>query len=314
MTGIEISRRNAMLMAGGLPVLMALPVSAQTAVTGQPPAFPGRAHKIKLGQFEVTTLLGGQARRDDPAGTFALGVDPAEFSRVSQDNFLPEDWMGNSFTMTLVKTPDALILFDTGLNVDPTNASLAMAGYNPGDVTHVVLTHMHGDHIGGLMAGDQPNFPNAQLIYSRNEYDYWAENSSDAYTAKVAPLVGAARMVLSELDTDEVAPGIHAEAAYGHTPGHTIYSLESEGQKLLITGDSFNHYAYSVQHPEWHVRFDIDKEMAVTTRGRVLSRLADERIPFIGYHMPYPAIGYIARTGTDAFRYSPATYQFMAEQ
>lgn len=302
-----ISRRSAMLIGGALPALIALPVAAQNAAPA-PEAPAGQAHKIRLGNFEVATLLGGTNMRDKPIETFGLNADPSEWALLSEANFLPPERAGNSFTMTLVKTADALAIFDTGLMADATLASLAVAGYAPGDVTHVILTHMHGDHVSGLTKDGAPVFANAQLIAPRGEAEYWAANPSDAYTTHVAPLIGAATLIG---DGDEVLPGIHAVAAHGHTPGHMTYLLESEGARLLITGDSFNHYVYSVQRPDWHVRFDVDKDMGAQTRKAVLARLAEERIPFVGYHMPYPALAYIAPgDGEGRFRYVPATYQF----
>ena len=314
MSDIDITRRTALLL-GGLPVLLALPAHAQTApaqTAPAAPAFTGRAQTIRLGAFEVTTLLGGESMREDPIGTFGIGVDAAEFEKVSQENYIPADRSGSSFTLTLVKTPQALILFDTGMIPDNNRASLAAAGYTPQDVTHIVLTHMHPDHITGLMAGGAQNFPNAALIFPKAENDHWSANPSEAYTANVAPLAANARQIA---DGEEILPGIKAEGAYGHTPGHTTYLLESEGQRLLITGDTFNHYAYSVQRPDWHVRFDLDKDQGAATRARVLARLAAERIPCIGYHMPFPALAFIAENGEGpngegSFRFVPATYQF----
>ncbi|MDO5630678.1 MAG: MBL fold metallo-hydrolase [Paracoccus sp. (in: a-proteobacteria)] len=297
-----LNRRGLIAMAGALPVLAAVPAGAQVDTVA-----PGRAYGFRLGAFQVYTLLGGSGMRDNPIATFGLNANPAEFEQISYDNFIPSDRTGSSFTMTLVKTPDALVLFDAGIESAMTVAALAAAGVAPGDVTHVVLTHMHGDHVGGLMDGDAPTFPNAELIVPRLENDHWAANPNDAYTAKVAPLIDAARQIG---DGEEILPGITAEGAYGHTPGHTTYLLDSAGQRLLITGDSFNHYVYSVQRPDWHVRFDLDKDAGAATRQRVLARLADERLPFVGYHMPFPALGFIARTGDITFRFVPASYQF----
>lgn len=301
----DVSRRTAMFMGGALPVLVAMPLAAQTAPeTGKP---KGRAHTIKLGEFEVTTILGGASSSDDPIATFGVGADPAEFQALAEANFIPSDRTGSSFTPTIVRTPDALVLFDTGMTPPGTAASMAMAGIAANDITHVVLTHMHGDHIGGLMDGGNATFANAQLIVPKAENDYWAANPAEAYTAKVVPLLDKARFIA---DGDEIVPGIKAEAAFGHTPGHTTYLVESQDQKLLISGDSFNHYVFSVQRPDWHVRFDVDKDMGVATRTKVLARLAQDRIPFIGYHMPFPAIGFIAPNGEGSFRFVPATYQF----
>ncbi|WP_236635871.1 MBL fold metallo-hydrolase [Paracoccus aminophilus] len=271
------------------------------------PATPGPAvtESLALGDFAVTPLLAGKVISDNPIATYALNVDPAEFARVCTDNFLPSAKSGNSFTPSLVKAGDALVLFDTGLNPEGILAALAQAGVAPEAITHVVLTHMHGDHIGGLM-GEGPTFPNAELIVPRAENDYWAAQDNDAYKAKVLPLIGKARQIG---DSDEILPGIRAEAAHGHTPGHTTYLLTSGEKQLLLSGDSFNHYVFSVAHPEWQVRFDADKEAAIQTRKKVLERLAVDRIPFIGYHMPYPAVGFISRRG-EGYRFVPATYQF----
>ncbi|SMO72289.1 MBL fold metallo-hydrolase [Paracoccus laeviglucosivorans] len=301
----DLSRRAAMLLGAALPVLTALPVAAQSAPEQEKPM--GRANTIKLGAFEVTTILGGANMSDDPIATFGVGADAAEFQALAAENFIPSDRSGGSFTPTLVRTPDALILFDTGMFPEMNAASMALAGIKPEDVTHIVLTHMHGDHVSGLMQGDTPSFANAQLIVPKAENDYWAANANDAYKTHVAPLIGKARQIA---DGEEIVPGIKAEAAYGHTPGHTTYLIESEGQRLLISGDSFNHYVFSVQRPDWHVRFDVDKDMGAATRAKVLGRLAEEKIPFIGYHMPFPAVGFIAPNGQGSFRFVPATYQF----
>lgn len=311
MSATHLTRRNAMLIGGALPMISVLPAVAQTAPAAPPAAataaFPGKANTIKLGAFEVTTLLGGASVSDNPIATFGLNADPAAFKALSEENFIPSDRTGGSYTPTLVRTPDALVLFDAGMVPANNAASLALVGVKPADITHVVLTHMHGDHISGLMDGDAAVFTNAQLIVPKAENDYWAANPSDAYKAKVVPLLDKARFLA---DGEEVFPGITAEAAYGHTPGHTTYLLESEGQKLLLTGDSFNHYVYAVQRPAWHVRFDVDKDMGAATRQKVLARLAKDKIPFIGYHMPFPALGFIAPNGEGSFRFVPATYQF----
>lgn len=307
MSGIEISRRGAMFLTGAMPMMLAVPGMAQTAPGDEKPPFRGKVSSFRLGGFELVSAFAGQGRNPDPIGTFGLDADPAQFKAVSAANFIPSDWTAGSYTPVLLRTGDGVVLFDTGMAPGDTLASLALAGVKPEDVTHVVLTHMHGDHVGGLMDGDSPVFAKAQLIVPRAENEYWAANPSDAYKAKVAPLVGHARLIE---DGEQVLPGITAEAAYGHTPGHTTYLLESDGQKLLISGDSFNHYVWSVQHPEWHVRFDIDKDKGAETRKRVLVRLANEMIPFVGYHMPFPALGFIAPNSAGSWRYVPATYQF----
>jgi glyoxylase-like metal-dependent hydrolase (beta-lactamase superfamily II) len=99
-------------------------------------------------------------------------------------------------------------------------------------------------------------------------------------------------------------------AAHGHTPGHMGYMIESEGKNLFLGGDFANHYIWSLAYPDWELRFDRDREGAAQTRRRVLGMLADEKMPFIGYHMPWPGLGYVETRG-DGFRYVPASYQMM---
>src|SRR5690606_34629480 len=107
----------------------------------------------------------------------------------------------------------------------------------------------------------------------------------------------------------EVVPGIGARAAFGHTPGHMIYRLESDGKPLILTADTANHYVLSLQRPDWEVRFDMDKAAAAATRKKVFDMIATDRLAFVGYHMPFPAVGF-AEKGAEGYRFVPASYQF----
>ena len=103
-------------------------------------------------------------------------------------------------------------------------------------------------------------------------------------------------------------PGIRAVAAHGHTPGHMAYLIESQGKPFLIWADTTNHYVMSLQQPDWHVQFDMDKDAAAATRRRMLDMAATDRIPATGYHMPFPAVGFVEKTG-DSYRWVPVSYQ-----
>ena len=147
------------------------------------------------------------------------------------------------------------------------------------------------------------------------EFDFWTaaarlsgptENAAKTVAAKVKPL--AEKMTFIG-DGGEVAGGINGMAAFGHTPGHMIYRVESDGKALVITADTANHYVASLQRPDWHVAFDMDKEGGAATRKAVFDMLAADRLPFIGYHMPFPAAGYVEKLDT-GYRYIPETYQF----
>lgn len=270
------------------------------------PALPTH-RSFALGEFKVTTLLAGSTPREDPHSIFGLNVSDEEFSRVSQEAFLPEDMAQFFFTPTLVDTGAERILFDTGLNAGGITNALAAAGYTPSDITHVVLTHMHGDHIGGLMKDGTPTMANASYVTGQVEYDHWAGAANDGFEGNVRPL--ADKMAFLS-DGGSVRSGITAMLAAGHTPGHMVYMVESGGKQLLLMADTANHYVYSLAHPDWEVRFDMDKAAAAATRRRLFDMASADRIPLIGYHMPFPGLGYVETRG-EGYHFVPHSYQLM---
>nr|WP_246329573.1 MBL fold metallo-hydrolase [Chthonobacter rhizosphaerae] len=323
-----LDRRNLMvgalssitLASGGL-MASAPSASAQSAADAPEmlgPRKPG-IYRFTLGSFEVTPLLDGQRPGDGPHPIFGANQSQEAVGELLRANFLPETRFVNSFTPVLVNTGGDLVLFDTGFGAGAPEGlgqladRIAEAGYSADQVTVVVLTHLHGDHIGGLMGPNGPTFANARYVTGAREYDFWtktapgtqAAESAKAVEAKVVPL--AEKMTFLE-DGGSVVSGITAEAAFGHTPGHMVYQLESGGRRLMLTADTANHYVVSLQRPDWEVRFDADKAAAAATRKAVFGQIAADRIPFIGYHMPFPAVGYVEPMG-EGFRYVPATYQ-----
>lgn len=280
-------------------------------------------HRFTMGSFEITVILDGMRPGDGPYPTFGGDQDEASVEALMEQNFLPPKRMVNQFNPVLVNTGTELVLFDTGMGPDGRAAGmgqltrrLADSGYSPSDVTMVVLTHMHGDHINGLMEGDQPAFIGARYVAGQAEWDFWtspdrtgtpAENNAKAVQAKVVPL--EEKMSFIAEDT-AVTPGVTSMAAFGHTPGHMIYRLESGGKNLFLTADTANHFVASLQKPDWEVAFDIDKAAAAETRKRVFGMLAADKHPFIGYHMPHPSVGFVEPLD-GGFRFVPASYQFL---
>ena len=300
-----ITRRQALAATAAIPAAAWAGRGHATAEM-KGPAMP-RFNRFTLGGFEVTTLLAGMTPRDEPQTIFGMNVSAEEFSAVSDANFLPIDVAQFFFTPTLVNTGGELILFDAGLNAAATTEVMAAAGYSPDQVDTVVLTHMHGDHIGGLRGDAGETFTNARYVTGAAEHNHWTGAGNEGFDANVASLND--RMTFLD-DGGSVAPGVTAMAAFGHTPGHMTYMLDSDGRQLLIAADFANHYVWSLGYPDWEVRFDMDKAAAAATRRRVLGMLAADRLPFIGYHMPFPAIGFVETRG-DGFRYVPASYQMM---
>ncbi|CUK01454.1 ribonuclease Z [Ruegeria denitrificans] len=307
---IKLTRRAALGAAAALPFASAAaPVLAAGSTAN---ANSTVAKSFQLGDFTVTTLLDGTAARDDAREIFGGDAPEEEFLKVSEENFISPDKTQFYFTPTLINTGSELVLFDTGLGQGGIQAALADAGVTPDQIDVVVITHMHPDHIGGMTTNDAPTFPNARYITAAAEYDFWAAQDAgnrvgDLVAAKVTPLVEKMTFVK---DGGEVASGITAMAAYGHTPGHTVYHLESNGQRLILTADLANHYVWSFAHPEWAIRFDMDKAAATDSRRNVLGLLAADKVPMIGYHMPFPAAGFVENRG-EGFRFVPVSYQMM---
>lgn len=311
------------LLAGavaGTALAAGAPGAGLAAVPKQGLSRPG-LYRFEVGAFEVTSILDGAIQLDGPHPIFGQNATREEVGELAVANFLPPDRMEIPFTVTVVNSGDQVILFDSGNgaarrpNAGRLRERLAGAGIAPEQVDTVALTHFHPDHIGGLMEDGLPAFPNASYAIPAAEYDFWSDEGllANDKTKRVAgltqsnvvPLAAEARFIKGG---DAVVSGIEAVASNGHTPGHTSYHLESGGERLLILGDVSNHYVASLQRPDWHVRFDMDKEKAAAARREVLGMIAADRIPFLGYHMPPPAVGYLETLG-DGFRYVAAGYQ-----
>ena len=278
------------------------------------------AHRFTLGEAEVTTILDGTL----PMGIrppFLLDKDDGQIAAIATAANLPTDRLENNFIPTLVNTGSELVLFDTGCGHFRRDKGagfllerLADAGYAAGDIDVVALTHVHPDHIGGILENGELAFPNARLMIGRREFDEWrsgenippqrAENR-EMFMNVIAPL--ADRFVFLE-DGDRVASGVTAEAAFGHSIGQMMFRVESAGKQVLIWGDIANHFVFSVGHPDSPVGFDDDKEAAIATRRRVLDMCASDGLLVAGHHMPYPSVGYVERSG-NAYRWTPAAYQ-----
>jgi len=303
----KLSRRTLLAGAATLPVAATATSSLADGHASAP--VTALQNSFEIGDFQVSTLLAGTRVVDNIQGIFGMNVSPEEFAKVSAENFLPADKAQFFFTPTVVRTGSEVVLFDAGLSAAGTLTALTQAGVAAADVTIVVITHMHGDHIGGLTGEDgSPTYPNARYVTGQVEYDTWAAAENETFDAKVKPLAEKFSFIGGGQD---VVSGITSVEAFGHTPGHMTYMVESGNEAVLLIADAANHYVWSLAYPDWEVRFDQDKAAAAATRKKLLGMVAADKIPLIGYHMPFPGVGYVTEAGPGSYHYVPATYQLM---
>jgi glyoxylase-like metal-dependent hydrolase (beta-lactamase superfamily II) len=284
--------------------------------------------RFKLGDFEVATIMDSKVIRTGLTPSFGGEAAAAEIKALAAVNRIDADRYEHPFTPTLVNTGKELVLFDSGNGslsaeyeqlkgrLPPGNlvARLAQAGYKPEDVDVIIITHGHPDHIGGLTKGGQPVFPRARYVFGAVDFDFWkkGENVREArkfnrelYVKICLPVADRATFIKPG---DEVVSGIRAVEAYGHSPGLLAFHIESEGKRLLNWADTCNHYVVAIQRPDLHLDVDDEKDKAVATRKRILDMVASERLMVAGFHMPFPGLGWIEKTG-GAYRWVPHSYQ-----
>ena len=319
MTNIFAPNRRVLL--GGLSAVAAMsgmaafPAAAKAPMQNMPaPGF----YRFKLGAFEATVISDGPLGLGAPQDGVFTGVSKADFTRVLTDNFLPADNVELEQNTLIINTGDRLVLFDTGDGgskmFGPKSgrqlANLKAAGIDPKDIDAVALTHAHPDHCWGLMSADGVrNFPNAQIYLSQADFDFWTDEAK-AQGDMMKPMIeGTRKQLLPNRDRivfikdgQDIAPGIQAMAAPGHTVGHTIFMVSSQGQSLCNAGDIAHHHVISTQNPRAAFTFDTDGQQGVASRIRVFDMLAAQRIPLLAYHFPWPGIGYVAKQG-EAYRY-----------
>lgn len=323
----SLSRRGLLAAAASTAAVTAMGGRLSNSASAAAPMMGGSRpshYRFKLGDFEITTLYDGALEIPKVHPIFGKNQPVEEVKAFLTENRLPTDKMAISFSPVIVNTGNEIVLFDSGYGAARRDKgagkmakALEAAGFSADKIDVVVLTHLHPDHVSGLMEDGKPAFPNARYVTGDSEYDFWSNkelvNSSNeqmagrakAVQANVVPLAEKAKFIKPGGD---VVTGITSIEAFGHTPGHMIYNIESAGKRFVIFADTTNHYAASLAKPDWHCAFDMDAEKAVETRKKVLDMIATDKIPSAGYHMPFPAVGFVEKKDT-GYRWIPASYQ-----
>ena len=305
---------------------MSLDKTSSVGRSGPKELVPSR-YALKVGEIDVMVVSDGVLSL--PGEMLGYNIDPAVRGTWLENNFLPPDTLDWALNVVVVKSGDRTILIDAGLGADPDLnlpragrliQRLEAAGIDLPTVTDVVLTHLHMDHIGGLLADGVKDRlrPDLRIHLATAEAEFWA--SPDFSRVSMPPgfpdaLRRTAKRFLNEygsqlrpFETDcEVAPGLLVQRTGGHTPGHSVVRLASRGDRLTFAGDAV--FQVGFEHPDWFNGFEHDPEEAARVRVRLLRELAANRESLVATHLSFPSVCHVALDG-DAFRWVPGPWEY----
>ncbi|WP_395698976.1 MBL fold metallo-hydrolase [Aquabacterium sp.] len=304
-------------LAAGFALLPAAQAAAPMVKT-QAPGF----YRMMLGDFEITVLNDGTVNL--PMHQLLTNTTPEKVNADLARSFLrsPLETSVNAF---LVNTGSKLVMIDSGAGslFGPTlgklQAAIKAAGYQPEQIDEIYITHMHGDHVGGLTAGDKPAFPNAVVRADKRDAEFWlssavmdkapeaAKGGFKGAMAMIGPYQAAGRFKPFDGDT-ELVPGVKALASYGHTPGHTVYAIESKGEKLMLWGDLMHVAAVQFAQPAVTIQFDSDSAAAAERRAKAYAEAAAQGYYVGAAHLSFPALGRLRAEGS-GYTFVPVNYR-----
>jgi glyoxylase-like metal-dependent hydrolase (beta-lactamase superfamily II) len=258
-----------------------------------------------------------------PPDWFFSNVPQEQLESSLRDHNLSLTQVVSPYTCLVIKAGQHKALVDTGADgLAPTTGDLLKhlkaEGITPEEITTVVLTHAHPDHIGGVLdTSGKPAFPNARYVMSKTEWDFWTPTPDLRSTGmddhvkellvncalkNLPPLKACMELLEAE---KEIVPGVRAIPAPGHTPGHIVLVISSAKEQLLHMADTVLHPMH-LEHPAWRTIFDLNQDDAATTRRRLLDRAAADKLSVLAYHFPFPGLGHVTSTGS-AWRWEAAT-------
>ncbi|MGI9451403.1 MAG: MBL fold metallo-hydrolase [Geminicoccaceae bacterium] len=318
----RLSRRSVMGSASAavaaVPLLQACTLSSADASPST--TTPLRAlHRFNLGAMKITVI--DDARFTFPAPAFAANQPEGRIGSFLNRFGLPADFISLHMQVTLIEQGEHKVLLDTGMGDitfpenQPDNgrlaAGLGVIGVAPEDITAVIISHGHPDHIGSCSHDGVPVFKNATHHMAPEELEFWTQKPGDEANFPNFMLgVGNAQLepirelIRPYVDGDEIVPGVTAVSAPGHTLGHHAFLLHGGDTKLLHLMDAAVHYLVGPEEPDWALAVEMDQAIAAETRRRLLQRATDEQLLVAGYHFPFPGIGRIVEQGP-SWRFVP---------
>jgi glyoxylase-like metal-dependent hydrolase (beta-lactamase superfamily II) len=320
---INLSRRAMLAGAAATafaPLATTFARAAAPASGAQAPSF----YRYKVGSFECTSVADGARSFPMPDG-FVKNVPKDEALAAAEAAYMPKGMVTVPFNPQVINTGSKIVLIDTGNGPVP-NApvgklipNMIAAGIDPKAVDTVVISHLHPDHANGIRTADGGlAFPNAEIMVPTQDWAFWMsdENMAKAqdnvmmknYFANTRKVFDGLHDKVTKYDWGkDVAPGITAIEAAGHTPGHTAFAVASGNGRILIQSDVTNIPELFLRNPDWHVAFDVDPEMAAKTRHKVYDMAAAEKATVVGFHFAFPSIGHVEKDGA-GYRLVPVAW------
>jgi glyoxylase-like metal-dependent hydrolase (beta-lactamase superfamily II) len=292
--------------------------AAPPAAEATPPPAPANARNFQIGELSATALRDGRLEFPNDTKIFGVGHTVDEVSAVLSAAGQPTDTFHLDQDPLLVKGADRVLLFDTGAgsNFGPTagqlSQSLQDAGVDAQSVTDIFISHVHGDHVGGIVNADGAlAFPNAKIHLSKPEWKFLtglgAKQAAGIGVKNYDALIKAMKPKVEAFTPGaELLPGmVKAVEIKGHTPGHSGYRITSGGDSLLYIGDTMHSSIVSVQKPDWPMSFDADQKTGAASREALLAELATSGQRVYAVHFPFPSLGTIEKRG-EGYVWNPA--------
>ncbi|WP_412563667.1 MBL fold metallo-hydrolase [Thalassobius sp. MITS945101] len=321
MSLLKPTRRDILKLAAAAPAF-ALPAAVR-AELGAPEAGNPGYFRFTLGDLRLTVLSDGYMAL--PTSGLGVNADPSDVQAFLKAHYLsPLDGYSHTNHL-LIEAGEATVLVDVGSGhrfLDTTGRlleNMETAGIDPNEITHVVITHAHPDHIWGIRDDfDEALFPDAEYIMGAAEHGYWMQDDlvNQVAASEQQFVLGAVNSINCDgvewtlaRDGQEIVPGVRMLATPGHTAGHMSVMVEAGGTQLIALGDAMTHGWMSFRRPDWFNGFDADGAQTVATRKRLLDMCSADRIAVLGYHFPFPGVGHVLRE-EDTYSFVPALWQF----